>query len=84
VPDITQLASDALVQALAKNPADRFSELRRIHHGVDSGAQPVARQAILKCQRRSQRPRALLVGGGGNKKRRALPPRPEFRETSGD
>jgi serine/threonine protein kinase len=45
--EITQPTSDALVKALAKNPARPLFELRRIHHGARSGAQPAA-PATLK------------------------------------
>ena len=46
VPEITQPTSDALVRALAKNPADRFLSYDEFRHGARSGAQPVAGQAI--------------------------------------
>ena len=51
VPEITQPTSDALVRALAKNPAERFSELRRIHHVAHRRAQPIAGPAISDALR---------------------------------
>ena len=45
VPEITQPTSDALVKAMAKNPAERFLSYDEFIMALDGGAQPVARDA---------------------------------------
>ena len=56
VPELTQLTSDALVRALAKNPADRF-----LNYVDFIMALEVARGALLRAQSQAppQKPKAL-------------------------
>ena len=64
VPEITQPTSDALVKAMAKNPGGPLSQLRGIHHGAGSRAQPAGREAIPKSAiPEVQKPHQLVEAG---------------------
>jgi serine/threonine protein kinase len=58
VPDITQLTSDALVQALAKNPADRF-----LSYDEFIMALTAARSQLLVKQSQSPQPKTKSLTG---------------------
>jgi hypothetical protein len=52
VPEITQLTSDALVKAMAKNPADRFLSYEDFILALE-----VARGALLRAQSQGPPPK---------------------------
>lgn len=56
VPEITQPTSDALVRAMAKNPADRFLSYDEFHMALEA-----ARSLLLRAQSQApqQKPKAL-------------------------